>query len=697
MSTPKDAPRVPPRFEEDSARGWLEALFEGVPGLIEVRPLPCCEDLRAFASSPEEALAAIERAALADANVYVAIATRRDSSSGRKENTAAVRAVYADLDAIAGEDLAALSKRVEAFPLPPSLIVGSGGGLHLYWLLEQPLDLTNPDTLAHFERTLRGVAAVLDADPAAAEAARVLRPPGTLNLPNTDKQAKGRTVAPVRLLKASGVLYPLELRGRVVLSEASANAGGEKVREGGRHPFLLSLAGTLRKRGLEEAALIASLRAVNQAQCEPPLGDKEVEAIARWAARKEGGRPYVDERLRAEGETAEAEPASAAASRAVLISLESVTPERVSWLWEGFIPLGKLTVIDGDPGLGKSTLSCDLAARVSTGRLMPDGTPGILGGVVLLSAEDGLSDTICPRLMAAGADLSRIVFLRGMRTDHGERLPEIPCDLAALEQAIRESGALLVVVDPVMAFLGGDVNAHRDQDVRRALAPLARLAERTGAAIVVLRHLNKTAGTAAIYRGGGSIAIAGAARSVLLVANDPEDEDRRVLASIKANLATEPNSLSFRVVGAENGAAVIEWLGQSEHSASTLIAAPADGPERASAKEARQFLSGFLQDGPRTSKETLAAARAAGISPKQLERARQTLGVRPRRRGFQGAFEYTLPAQSSQSHQVGSVERLAGKAEFSNLPNLPTSETGKNGPDSEKGGHPPAPSPDWFD
>lgn len=304
---PKSNPQMPTRFEERPAREWLAALFEGVPGVVEVRALDARtgrarEDLRAFASSPEEALAAIARAARAGVNVYAAVATRRDASSGKKENVAAVRAVYADLDAKAGADLAALLKRAEAFPLPPSLTVASGGGVHLYWLLEEPLDLTNAKTLESFEATLRGVAAVLDADPSVAEAARVLRPPGTLNLPNAEKRAKGRTVAPVRLLKGSGALYSLEdfdafeLRGRSVSPEAkSANAGGEKVEAGGRHPFLLSLAATLRRRGLEEAALVEALRAVNHAQCEPPLGDKEVEGMARWAGSKEGGRPYTGE------------------------------------------------------------------------------------------------------------------------------------------------------------------------------------------------------------------------------------------------------------------------------------------------------------------------------------------------------------------------------------------------------------------
>jgi len=340
-------------------------------------------------------------------------------------------------------------------------------------------------------------------------------------------------------------------------------------------------------------------------------------------------------------------------SSPILVELESVTSERVRWLWPGRIPLGKVTVVDGDPGLGKSTLLLDLAARVSTGRPMPDGAPGVHGGVVLLSAEDGLADTIRPRLEAAGADLSLIVAFQGVRQrDGGERLPELPSDLPALKAAMEKVGAVLVVVDPVMAFLGGEVNAHRDQDVRRALAPLARIAERTGAAIVVLRHLNKSLGSSAIYRGGGSIGIVGAARSALLVAKDPDDEERRVLAPVKSNLCATPGSLAFRVVGAENGAAAIDWQGISGHSATALLATPADGPERNSADEARDFLRDFLRGGARTAKEANRAARGAGISKHRLERARQSLGIRPQRQGFGPGAQYLweLPSDHAPHH-----------------------------------------------
>jgi len=238
--------------------------------------------------------------------------------------------------------------------------------------------------------------------------------------------------------------------------------------------------------------------------------------------------------------------------------VEDVAPERVSWLWRGRIPLGKITLIDGDPGTGKSALATDLAARVSVGRKFPDGTPCRAGGVVIASAEDGLADTIRPRLDAAGADLSRVLALATVPDGDTERLISVPEDIGVIRRGIEQVQARLVVIDPLMAFLSGDVNSHRDQDVRRALAPLAKLAEETGAALVVVRHLNKSSDGNALYRGGGSIGIVGQARSALLVARHPEDDRRRVLASLKSNLAEPAPSLAFTFTEAANGAVRVE-------------------------------------------------------------------------------------------------------------------------------------------
>ena len=308
--------------------------------------------------------------------------------------------------------------------------------------------------------------------------------------------------------------------------------------------------------------------------------------------------------------------------------LSDVEAEQVGWLWRGRIPKGKLSIWEGDPGIGKSAATIDVAARVSVGHQWPDEVPCEAGGVVLLSAEDGLADTIRPRLDAAGADPSRVLALTTIRDAHGERLVSIPEDLEVIRDGIKRVNAKLVVVDPLMAFLSGDVNSHRDQDVRRALAPLAAMAEDTGAAIVVVRHLNKGTGGSPLYRGGGSIGIIGAARCALLVAKHPEDENRRVLASLKSNLGPLAPSLTFTLAEAANGAARVEWRGETSLTAAALLAAPVDPEERSALDEAKDFLRDALEEGTRWSKAIKKEAREADISEMTLKRAKSELGVR---------------------------------------------------------------------
>lgn len=352
---------------------------------------------------------------------------------------------------------------------------------------------------------------------------------------------------------------------------------------------------------------------------------------------------------------------SAGDGHQVGVFLSEVECEHVSWLWQGRIPLGKITVLDGDPGLGKSTLALDLAARVTRGAPMPDGGLGVDGGVVILTAEDGLGDTVRPRLEAAGGDSTRVLALQTIGTGDDERAVSL-VDLQALEQAIRRVNAKLVIVDPVMAFLGAQTDSHRDQDVRRCLAPLARLAETTGAAFLIIRHLNKAAGGNPLYRGGGSIGIIGAARSGLLVSKDPDNENRRVLASTKSNLSRPPGSLSFELDD-RAGAVRINWLGASKHSASTLLSEPVNDKDPAALDEAKDFLRVQLADGPLPARELKRLGRDAGISERTLDRAKGALGVRPRKVGQPGAssqgWVWEFPEDGQPRQKAATPEPLA--------------------------------------
>jgi hypothetical protein len=330
--------------------------------------------------------------------------------------------------------------------------------------------------------------------------------------------------------------------------------------------------------------------------------------------------------------------------------LSTVKPQCVRWFWPGRIPFGKLTILDGDPGLGKSVLTVDLAARATRGLSLPfeDREPGDdrePTAVVLLNAEDSLEDTIRPRLDAAGADVERVLSLDKIPDGDNDRLPVLPNDVPYVRIACRRMGAKLVIVDPLSAFLGSDTDTHKDQDCRRALYPLAVMAQELGAAIVVIRHLNKAAGGNPLYRGGGSIGIIGAARSGLLVARDPDNPDRRVLASTKCNLAKLPSSLAFDLSTATNGALRVGWIGPSAHTAESLLAAPHNDEDRGTVNDAVEVLRVILSSGSRPAKDVKREARNAGVTERTLLRAKAILGIRSSLTGFGsgGEWRWMLP------------------------------------------------------
>jgi AAA domain len=315
-----------------------------------------------------------------------------------------------------------------------------------------------------------------------------------------------------------------------------------------------------------------------------------------------------------------------------------IEPERVDFLWPGRLAAGKITVLDGDPGLGKSTLALEIAARVSCGDALPGGPSLAPRGVVVLSAEDGAADTIAPRLRAANADLGLVFVMSGIRAVDGVEDPvTLPGDLPAIECAIVEHNAALLIIDPLVAFLGGETNASRDQDVRRALAPLAAMLERTGCAAILIRHLNKMQSSSALYRGGGSIGIIGAARFGLLVARDPDDDEARVIAPVKCNIGPHPPALRFRlesVSGTDVARVVWDDAPVSIDAAGLLAVATGDQEERSALEEASDWLRELLELGPKPAAEVLRDARRDGIAEKTLRRARSRLGVKSSREGF---------------------------------------------------------------
>ncbi|MCC6489635.1 MAG: AAA family ATPase [Candidatus Hydrogenedentes bacterium] len=347
-----------------------------------------------------------------------------------------------------------------------------------------------------------------------------------------------------------------------------------------------------------------------------------------------------------------------------VIRFSEVQPEQVEWLWLGRLARGKLTILDGDPGLGKSTLTVEIAAKVSSGRLLygEHAVGREPAGVVLINAEDGLADTILPRLKAAGADLHRVAAMTEIRNVDGTVTSlTLPDDLPRVRRAIREVGAKLVILDPLMAFLSSRTDSHRDQDVRKVLGSLKLLAEDTGTALLLVRHLNKTAGANPIYRGGGSIAFVGAARTAFLIGRDPHDPEKRVLACNKSNLGPEPPSLGLQIVHDDDtGVSRINWIGEAQVTAAELVGM---GPPRGSKlRDAEDFLATYLADGPRKQTEILSEATRRGIASKTLRRARETLGVKPRKAGVPGAEQFWTWELPEDAHGWAEGAQESGRA-----------------------------------
>jgi hypothetical protein len=321
-----------------------------------------------------------------------------------------------------------------------------------------------------------------------------------------------------------------------------------------------------------------------------------------------------------------------------LLRLDQVEMEAVTWVRSGWLAKKKLTVVDGMPDVGKSTIMADWSARATRGWAFPGG-PGfgrVCGVLIAAGTEDGAADTIKPRVLAAGGDDARVLVLLGMPEEDGGRRPfALPQDADYLLQVIREHDIGLVWLDSLMAALPADVNSHRDQDIRRALHPLAELAEESGAVVVFLRHPTKGGAGPAMYRGGGSVAIVGVARCGLLAVKDPEDEsgERRLLAVHKCNLVPEAErrSVTYTIASEKvtsDGITVevgrVRWGGEDDRSAEDLVRVSdqPDAPERADA--ARVILEA-LQQGPLTARQLDSVREDYGIGRHTWEQERARL------------------------------------------------------------------------
>jgi hypothetical protein len=316
-----------------------------------------------------------------------------------------------------------------------------------------------------------------------------------------------------------------------------------------------------------------------------------------------------------------------------LTSLADVEMRRAQFLWEGRMPLGALTIVAGLPGQGKSHLMTWLGARVSRGQLRGDlkDTPA---DVVVASAEDALSFVLKPRFLAAGADLERVHSVVVAQPDGTDLGIAIPDDLEGLKRKLAGTGSRLLVIDPLLAHIPTRIDGYKDQHVRTALAPLARMAEDLEAAIVCVMHLNKRESADLFSRLGGSGGFLAAARSALLVAPDPSDAGLRIIAHGKSNLSPEADSLAFRLDSRELEnpdpadprpirAATVVMMGESDHDVEALLRTT-----RTTARsDATAWLEQALAAGPMPVEWIQAASQEQGHAWRTIERAKSELGV----------------------------------------------------------------------
>ena len=307
-----------------------------------------------------------------------------------------------------------------------------------------------------------------------------------------------------------------------------------------------------------------------------------------------------------------------------LINMEQIEIEKIGWLLYPFIPFGKVTIVQGDPGEGKTTMVLQIIAKLTKGEaVLPSGSdePALEAktvdlepvNVIYQTAEDGLGDTIKPRLLSAGADCSRVMVI----DDNDQALTMMD---ARLEEAIIKTKARLVVLDPIQGFLGAAVDMHRANEIRPLMKRVAVLAEKYHCAIILIGHMNKNSNGKSSYRGLGSIDFQAAARSVLIVGRIKDEPEIRVVCHVKSSLAPEGKSIAFRL-DKDTG---FEWIGEYDISADDLLSGDNRGQK---IHEAKEFLKEILVFGSVAQTKVAEEAESRGIKKKTLWNAKKELEI----------------------------------------------------------------------
>lgn len=302
-----------------------------------------------------------------------------------------------------------------------------------------------------------------------------------------------------------------------------------------------------------------------------------------------------------------------------MIRMSEIEAQEIKWLWYPFIPYGKLTIVQGDPGDGKTTMILNLAAQLSKGKCFEDGS-GIDAPMKIIyqTAEDGLADTVKPRLEKAGADCEQILVI-----DESDKSLSMIDE--RIEEALKTSGAKMLILDPIQAYLGGGMDMNRANEARDMTKKLGALAEKYQCAILLIGHMNKASGNKAAYRGMGSIDFFAVARSVLLVGRVEGEANTRAVVQIKNNLAAFGHPKAFML--SESG---FHWLGDYEITADEVLGGIA--PKANKLEQAKQMLREIAETSNAVqSNEIFEMADEQGISKRTLENAKKELGIRAKK------------------------------------------------------------------
>lgn len=421
--------------------------------------------------------------------------------------------------------------------------------------------------------------------------------------------------------------------------------------------------------------------------------DTEIAEAAKQAVSEKRGDFFGEDEVSNEGTSAESHTKGLGrhVRRSVnLVHAADIPPEKVVWLWQGHLAEGKMHILAGAPGSGKTTIALRLAAIVSAGASWPDGTYCPAGNVVIWSGEDDIKDTLVPRLIAAGADVNRIHFVGDVRDAGGVRSFDLSQDVLALQQALQAvGGASLMIVDPIVSAVAGD--GHKAGDVRRGLQPLVDLAMAERCALFGITHFSKgTSGNDPLERVTGSVSFGALARVVFVAAKeqegdapDLETQPRRLFLRCKSNIGPDSGGFEYTLEqksldGYEGMFASVASFGVAvEGNTKTILsdaeADPSEG-DGGALSDAKDWLFDFLLDGPRAVIEVKKLGAEAGHSLRTIRRAKGSLKVQARKSSLKGGWEWFNPGAMSEFRE-GGQENLKGatlqvKAPFGNVGHL---------------------------